>query len=276
MAIKINGTNVITDAQELANITNLKTVNGQAILGTGNISTSGNYAMRVYTSDDTWTKPTGLRAIKVTVVAGGGASGNTVTAEVTWPGGGGGGSSIEYIDVNNIPTATVPITVGTGGNFTNPAALNGTPSSFGTYASATGGEAGRNAGAGGTGAGGTYNIPGEPGRTSTISSFSFGVEYFTPFSPANPGGPAIANVPALMGTRGEGGSSLFGFGGTGASTLTRGNVTGPGSVSSASLTLSGTQATGYGAGAGGQVRSNSGTTNGANGTSGIVIVEEFY
>lgn len=37
MAIKINNTTVVNDSRELENITNLKTVGGQSILGTGDI-----------------------------------------------------------------------------------------------------------------------------------------------------------------------------------------------------------------------------------------------
>lgn len=38
MAIQISGTNVINDSRQLENITNLKTINSQSILGTGDIS----------------------------------------------------------------------------------------------------------------------------------------------------------------------------------------------------------------------------------------------
>jgi len=41
MAIKINGTNVINDSRGLENITNLKTINGVSILGSGDISIEG-------------------------------------------------------------------------------------------------------------------------------------------------------------------------------------------------------------------------------------------
>lgn len=42
MAIKVNNTTVINDSRGLENITNLKTVNGESILGTGNISPGAN------------------------------------------------------------------------------------------------------------------------------------------------------------------------------------------------------------------------------------------
>jgi hypothetical protein len=40
MALKVSGTTVINDSRQLQNITNLKTVNGQSILGTGDIAVS--------------------------------------------------------------------------------------------------------------------------------------------------------------------------------------------------------------------------------------------
>jgi hypothetical protein len=40
MSIRINGTDVITDTRALANISNLRTINGNSILGSGDISTT--------------------------------------------------------------------------------------------------------------------------------------------------------------------------------------------------------------------------------------------
>ena len=45
MALKIGGTTVINDARGLENISNLKTVNGQSILGAGDIAVSGGGAV---------------------------------------------------------------------------------------------------------------------------------------------------------------------------------------------------------------------------------------
>lgn len=50
MAIKISNTTVIDDSRQLTNITNLKTVGGQSILGTGDIATGG--TARVVTISD--------------------------------------------------------------------------------------------------------------------------------------------------------------------------------------------------------------------------------
>lgn len=55
MAIKIGGTSVINDSRQLENITNLKTVGGQSLLGSGNISAGGPYALTVDTKTADYT-----------------------------------------------------------------------------------------------------------------------------------------------------------------------------------------------------------------------------
>jgi hypothetical protein len=268
MAIKISGTDVIDDSRQLTNITNLKTVAGQSILGAGDITASGNYAMRSYTTPGTWTKPSGLKAIKVTVVGGGGASGNTIPstpAQVVWPGAGAGGTSVGYIDASTIPGPVV-ITVGQNGITTNPAALSGNTSSFGAFCSATGGTTGRSSGAGGIGIGGTYNITGQPGRLSKVFSFIEATPNPIP-APIPAGGPQPGTdyLTHRIAIAGDGGSSLLGDGGSGDATNNTNNP----------LSVYGYDATGYGAGASGQI-SRGALSNAANGTPGIVIVEEFY
>lgn len=274
MAIKISGTTVIDDSRTLLNVIGLKTVAGQSILGSGDIATSGNYAMQVFTTPGTWTKPATVRAVKVIVVGGGGASGNV---SGNWPGAGGGGAAIEYLSASQIP-GPVAVTVGEGGLTTNPAALSGNTSSFGAFASATGGTTGRAASggsgaAGGAGTGGTYNIPGEPGRLTTSGSLLFAYGYSIP-NPVPQGGPfpTFSNIPGAVGATGNGGRSLFGDGGSGGITAGSGTNNNPGFNSA----IPAKQGTGYGAGASGQYQTGGSTSGVANGTSGIVIVEEFY
>jgi hypothetical protein len=105
--------------------------------------------IEVFTSPGTWTKPATVRRIKVTVLGGGGK------AVAAAGGGGGGGTAIKYIPAPTIP-GPVSVTVGLGG--AGPASASGNTSSFGAFASATGG--GGNYGGGGIGSGGDLNIRG--------------------------------------------------------------------------------------------------------------------
>lgn len=211
---------------------------------------SGNYIMQTYTNTTpggiTWTKPAGLVAVKVTVVAGGGggARGFTPapgTSKTAGGSGGGGGASIEYIPAPSIP-GPVTVTVGAGGAGAaapgTPAATAGGTSSFGSFLSATGGTAGGPGGpfAGGTGTGGDINISGGDGMRG-VPDVADETIYFMS------GG-------SLMG------QSVFG-------------------LKPPSSSLAGINGKNYGGGGGGGYGGPSGTTGG-NGGQGIVIVEEFY
>jgi hypothetical protein len=137
---------------------NVLTSNGTAWLSQA-ISAGGNYELIAFTSSGTWTKDSGLKAVKVTVIAAGGNSGAANPAICLRAGnaGGGGGGAIEYIPAPSIP-GPVTVTVGTAPSKT---------SSFGPFVSATGGVNGlvdtpnTNA-AGGAGSGGTINFNGQP------------------------------------------------------------------------------------------------------------------
>jgi hypothetical protein len=117
----------------------------------------GNYQMETYTSPAVWTKPSTLKAIKVTVVGGGGNGGNSPSVPPPntntggGGGGGGGGAVIVYFDAPAIPGSPITVTAGPGTN------------SFGGLASATVGSNGV-AGArpsvdGAGGAGGIGTVP---------------------------------------------------------------------------------------------------------------------
>jgi hypothetical protein len=230
---------------------------GTARLGTGTASSStflrgdqswqsiasgGDYVMTTFTAPGTWTKPAGLKAVKVTVVGGGGNGGAIPTNQNGGAGGGGGGgASIRYIPAPTIPG---PVTVTRG-------AAGGT-SSFGPFASATGGSAGATftgplpstfGGNGGSGSSGNVNTVGAPGNPGTT---------FPGYGYGGQGGPSIlggggrsvvANFQSVAGIAG----TLYGGGGGGTAARWPGDPSGPTSAAS-----------------------------GGAGAAGIVIVEEFY
>jgi hypothetical protein len=124
---------------------------------------TGIRSMQVWTSNGTWSRPSGVKSICVQVIgAGGGGSGYCESA-------GAGGMAERSIDVTNVSSVTV--TVGTPGGGTNYAGCGGSgnASSFGGYCSASGG-LGANCsqqhagGYGGNGSGGQLNVYGGGGN----------------------------------------------------------------------------------------------------------------
>jgi len=211
--------------------------------GTGavtvNASGGGGFSnMQVFASSGTFTIPTGITKVKVTVVGGGGGGGSA-TGSGCCPGptiaagGGGGGAAIEIVS-GLTPGNTVSVTVGGGGG----AASAGGTSSFGAFCSATGGAGGASqnnntqaAGtSGGIGSGGDLNIRGGPGCA-----------------------PNYGGLNNLTGT--SGGNSILGGGGQ------------------AGLNNGGTAGGAYGGGGAGAAKQGGGTVGGSSGAAGVVIVE---
>jgi len=201
---------------------------------------AGFASMQVFTSSGTYTKPSGIKKIKVTAT-GGGASGSGGAGNTNDFGGGGGagGTAIEVLDASSINTETV--TIGAGGAGVSGAANGnaGGTTSFGSLLSATGGSVGRHGnlgrcrgGYGGTGSGGDINLTGGSGG----------------------GGDDGGGVHISAGT---GGSSFWGGAGLGAAYEHEGTQA---------------QRNGYHGGGGGGANNN--TVSGSGGT-GIVVVEEF-
>jgi len=163
---------------------NVLTSNGTAWVSQAAAAGGGDYIMLAYVSPATWTKPAGLKAVKVTVVGAGGNGGvGTNAPGINYGGGngGGGGAAILYLDAPAVP-GPITVTVGSAPSKT---------SSFGPLVSATGGTNGAASPgsgdaptgpyAGGSGSGGTVNVTGGTGRGhgmgnggSGASGFGFG------------------------------------------------------------------------------------------------------
>lgn len=139
----------------------------------------GKVVRRLYLSGATWTKPTGLVKVIVTVLGGGGGAGGHSNGSGTAKGGGGGGggASIKEILAASLG-ATETVTVGAGGAGGNTSGSNGTTggtSSFGAHCSATGGTYGNGVtstggagGPGGVGSGGDVNLRGQQGPSGIM------------------------------------------------------------------------------------------------------------
>jgi hypothetical protein len=172
---------------------NVLTSNGTAWLSQA-VSAGGDYVMQVFTSPGTWTKPANLKAVKVTVIGGGG--GSTVSPNIqTTSAGGGGGSAIKYIDAPTIP-GPVSVTRGAG------AVGTGGTSSFGPFCSATGGSGtvGPAIGNGGVGSSGDLNIQGGGGQPGPLGTGGITILGASPVGPNGTAGLYGGGGPGRLGS----------------------------------------------------------------------------
>ena len=142
---------------------NVLTSNGTTWASTA-VAASGFTNIVSYTSPGTWTLPSGITKVKVTVIGGGAGGGPNGS-----PGGGGGGTSIWIIPVSG----PVAYTVGSGGATNGGAGGNSTFGPVGPSGTATG--AGATSQTGGAGTTGQVNITGGSGsgNPSLIGGSSF-------------------------------------------------------------------------------------------------------
>lgn len=173
---------------------------------------------QVFTSSGTFTVPSGITAVKVTVVGGGGGGGASSGGCSSGAGGGGGGAgtSIRYV-TGLTPGGTVSVTVGAAGTAGAGAGGAGGASSFGAFATGNGGSGGGTGFAGGTGAagangtasGGDINLT---GYRPSINSRAGGQAYF--LSQAADGVAGIAQAGVAGGGYGSGGTGSSSNAGT--------------------------------------------------------------
>jgi hypothetical protein len=238
-------------AQEAFDQANTAADLAQEAFDQANTAGGGDFGFINFTTPGTWTKPTGLKYIKVTVVGGGGGGGGARGAAPNIcraaGGGAGGGTAVVFFPAPTIP-GPVPVTVGAAGNAgaapaTDATTTNGTAggtSSFGTFATATGGSANS----------GLQGNSGGAGASPSPTSLNIGG------GGSGAGGIAPSTVTL---TPGVGGTSTMGGGGR-----------------ARTPQLAGSAGRLYGGGgSGGNSRATTGVAGGA-GAAGVVIVEEFY
>ena len=132
----------------------------RAFFSNGSAPTAGLHgiaSLQVYTSSTTWSRPAGVRYIRVQLVgSGGGGSGHG-------EGGGAGGYAERYLDVTGIASVGITIDGGGGGTYYSGAGGNAGGSSFGPHLSASAGHGANrqnqhSGGVSGNGSGGNLNI----------------------------------------------------------------------------------------------------------------------
>lgn len=95
---------------------------------------------QIFTSSGTFTVPSGVTSVRVSMCGGGGAGGyNSGGSSGTWRGGGGAGGSVLEEPVAVTPGSTISITIGSGGNGAVSPSTSGTASSFGSHITCGGG-----------------------------------------------------------------------------------------------------------------------------------------
>lgn len=161
-----------TKQSTLISGTNIKTINGESVLGSGDIAleSGGLKSVQVFTTSGTWTKPDGINFIKVYITGGGGGGTGSTSGS---SGGGAGATCIKYLDVSMLSTGTVVIGAGGAGQsdggdsvFTIDAISYIGGKGFGVAVSTVDG------GIGGTATNGDLNLRGGGGGANGNASYS--------------------------------------------------------------------------------------------------------
>jgi hypothetical protein len=201
--VKGNGTGAFTPVQSG---TDIKTINGVSLLGSGDISLeSGN--TQIYTNGvNSWVCPAGVTKIKVTVVGGGGTG--STSDNYSNLGGYGAGTAIKF-NLTVVPSTTYTATVGAAAvvaSTLNASPISGGNSSFSGGVISTITANGGGTSAGGTASGGDINAQG--------GAAAFGN---TGLSQPGLGGSSLLSNPTLGAANGYGG-------GAGGRVVTSGNI----------------------------------------------------
>ena len=202
---------------------------------------------QVFTSNGTFTIPTGVTALKITVVGGGGGGakmqyGGCGNPESLGAGGGGGGTAIGYL-TSLTPGNTLSVTVGSAGT-------------AGTVVNTTAGTGGTSQVASGTQSITTISASGGGGGVGNTGSGAGGA-----------GGVGTNGSINIRGGGGGGGRSTFSGGIGGGSTL------GGGGRSAGGNEVGATGGQYGGGGSGGNIRNNGETASGGAGFAGVVMIE---
>lgn len=219
----------------------------QKSYGTGTLTTA------YYGAPNTFTKPAGLKYIKVTIYGAGGGGGASGAVGLTNCGGFGGFGqrTVAWIPAPNLPASAVPITVptagGAGGAIPSGTGTAGSPTIFGPFTSPGGSVTFTALGGGGGASAFTSGTPGGGGA-------------------GNVGGPATISAPGVL-------DGITSISSPGAVSQALGYY---GALSPVSVGAAGGAAPGYGAGGGGGRSSAPASFAGGAGGAGVMIIESFF
>jgi hypothetical protein len=201
---------------------------------------------RLFTTNQTYTTPVGIKALYIeSVGGGGGGSGASVASSNLSLGGGGGGGGYASTYISS-PASSYLITLGTGGagGVAGASGTVGGTTTFGAACAASGGQGGN-----GIVAGTTVAVQVSAGSGSgTVGDFQVN---------GGVGAPGI-RLSGSVGIGGQGGSSFY-----------------SGSTSQVTTTNNGINGTTYGQGGGGAL-TTAAANNGGAGFQGAVLITEYY